>query len=369
MNKLSIPIVVIAIVAIGRAEEPIPTASATRLKPELKATIGATPSKLRVSGNRIVTEDGQAIRLRGVNFGDPFFLEKDDLDHNGDGLPDNHFADIATDFARVKALGANIVRLPLYPGYYRLVGGERYLTTYVDRMIDLAEKNGLYAVISYHAIGRPGGWYSPSGDATLVAYPVKSHYTDSDMAVAFWNAVAARYGKRQHVLFEMYNEPADETAAYAWADLRPTGELLIATIRRHSDNMILGPGLNYTNDLSAVPTNPYSDSNLVYVAHVYPNTVPRGEDQVSEWERLWGFLAKTYPVIVTEWGFHDGGKDETTRGTLNGFGRPLLDYLDQKHLHWIAYGYFPPDGEPPMLETDWKTLNEFGKFVKERLRN
>jgi len=331
----------------------------------LKPSAGATLSKLHVSGNRIVTQEGEEIRLRGVNFEDPLMLENSP-DINGDGVPDNHFAEIATDFARVKALSANIVRLPLYPGYYRLVGGERYLTTYVDRMVDLAEKNGLYAIISYQAIGRLGGWYETGGDTAISQYPAKVHYSDSDMAVAFWDKVAARYGKRKHVLFEMYNEPADKTADFTWTDLRPMGELLIATIRRQSDNIILAPGLNYSNDLSAVPTNPYSDSNLVYVAHVYPGNFPKGEDQVAAWERSFGFLASTYPVIVSEWGFHNGG-DETTNGTLAGFARPLLDYLDQKNLSWVAYGYFIPDGEPPMLEKDWTTLNEFGEFVKKRL--
>jgi len=334
------------------------------LKPSAKATL----SKLRVSGNRIVTEEGKEIRLRGFNFEDPFFLEKDDLDHSGDGLPDNHFAQIATDFKRVKALGANIVRLPIYPGFYRLVGGENYLATYVDPAVDLAEKNGLYLIISYQAIGRPGGWYSSESDVMLAAYPTKVLYTDSDMAVAFWDKVAARYGQRKHVLFEIYNEPMDETANYTWADWRPTGQLLIDTVRKHSKNIILGSGPKYSNDLSDVPTNPYKDSNLVYVAHVYPGNVPKGENQVAEWERSFGFLAKTYPVIVSEWGFHNGG-DETTNGTLEGFGKPLVDYLDQKNLHWTAYVYAPPDAEPAMLENDWTTLNEFGKFVKQRLHD
>ncbi len=324
-----------------------------------------TLSKLSVSGNRIVTEEGQAIRLRGVNFEDPFVLEND---RNSDGMPDNHFSQIAADFARVKALGANVVRLPLYPGYYRLVGGERYLTTYVDRMVDLAEENGLYAIISYHAIGRPGSWYESISDTMISNYPAKLYYTDSDMAVAFWNKVASRYGQRNHVLFEMYNEPADETTDFTWADWRPTGELLIATIRKHTNNIILGSGPQYTSDLSDVPKNPYSDSNLVYVAHIYPGTVPKGDDQVAAWERRFGFLAKTYPVIVSEWGFHNGGKDETTSGTLEGYGRPLLDYLDRKNIHWVAYVYHPPDDEPPMLENDWTTLTECGEFVKKRLQ-
>ena len=331
-------------------------------KPSVKATL----PKLHVSGNRIVTEEGQTIRLRGVNFEDPFLLEKDDFDRDGDGKPDNHYAVIATDFERVKKLGSNVVRLTIYPGYYRLVGGDKYLSTYLDPMVDLTEKNGLYAIISYQVIGRPGGWYFPT-DGMLVDYPAKAHYTDTDMAVEFWNKVAARYGKRKHVLFEIYNEPADETDPFTWSDWRPTGQLLINTVRKHSDNMILGPGIHYSNDLSDVPTSPYKDSNLAYVAHVYPGSVAPGEDLVSTWEKLFGFLAKTYPVIVTEWGFHEDTKDETVNGTLAGFGKPFIDYLDKKDLSWVAYGYFPPDGEPPMLEKDWTTLTQFGEFVKKRL--
>lgn len=324
-----------------------------------------TFSKLSISGNLIVNEEGQEIRLRGVHFTDPFVLENDDL--NQDGEPDNHFADIATDFVRVKALGANVVRVAIYPGFYQLVGGESYLSRYVDRLIDLAEKNKLYIILSYQVIGRPGSWYFSGADTMLAAYPAKVHYTDSDMAVAFWNTVAARYGQREHVLFEIYNEPADDTVDFTWADWRLTGQLLIDTVRKHSDNIILGSATEYSSDLSAVLGNPYSDSNLIYVAHIYPITAPEGEDQVPEWERRFGFLAKTYPVIVSEWGFHDGTTDEVVNGTIEGYARPLINYLDQKNIHWVAFVYHPPDAEPPMLESDWTTLNEFGKFVKERL--
>lgn len=328
-------------------------------------SVEATFSELRVSGNRIVNEEGKEIRLRGVHFTDPFVLEKDDL--NQDGVPDNHFADIVTDFVRVKALGANVVRVAIYPGFYQLVGGESYLSRYVDRLIDLAQKNKLYIILSYQVIGQPGGWYFSGADSLLQDYPAKIHYTDHDMVVAFWNTVAARYGQRKHVLFEMYNEPADDTTPFTWTDWRPTGELLIATIRKHSDNIILGSATEYSSDLSAVSGNPYSDSNLIYVAHIYPITAPEGKDQVPEWERRFGFLAKTYPVIVSEWGFHDGTTDEVVNGTIEGYARPLIDYLNQKNIHWVAFVYHPPDAEPPMLESDWTTLNEFGKFVKESL--
>lgn len=160
----------------------------------------------------------------------------------------------------------------------------------------------------------------------LTDYPAKVHYTSEAMAVEFWDRVAARYGDKSHVLFEIYNEPADETSKFTWADWRPTGEKLIATVRQHSDNIILGPGPEYSSDLSAVPENPYSDANLIYVAHIYPITIAgiAEKDQAAEWERLFGFMASTYPVIVSEWGFHDGTDDEIVNDNLEGYARPLI---------------------------------------------
>ena len=188
------------------------------------------------------------------------------------------------------------------------------------------------------------------------------------MAVAFWDTVATRYGQRKNVLFEIYNEPADDTTNYTWADWRPTGQLLIDTIRKHSSNIILGSGPNYSGDLSDVPKNPYNDSNLAYVAHIYPGNVQSGDDQVALWDKSFGFLAKTYPIIVTEWGYSPNG-DETTKGTLEGYGKPFLNYLDQKKISWTAFAYHPmdPSQGQMLLESDFTTLTQFGEFVKKSL--
>jgi aryl-phospho-beta-D-glucosidase BglC (GH1 family) len=324
---------------------------------------GVALPRLHVSGNRVVDEQGAGIRLRGVNFEDPFILDHQDIDE--DGEPDPHFDEVAGDFGRVKAMGANIVRLTVCPGYYARFG-KKYLTDYLDRLVDLAAQNSLYALIEYHAIGRPGGWYPAEYDDTLPDHPAKLYYTTADMAVAFWNEVASRYDRRTHVLFDIYNEPADEKSEYTWADWRPMGELLIKTIRAHSDAIVLGPGPYWTSDLSEVTENPYSDSNLIYAAHMYPGSLNKRDHQGKEWERRFGFLAKRYPIMVSEWGFHAKG-DKTTKGTSKKYGKPLLDYLDSKELHWVAYIYHP-FAEPPMLEKDWTTLTEFGRLVRDRLK-
>lgn len=321
-------------------------------------------SLLHVSGNTIVNEEGTEIRLRGVNVEDPFITNNQDIDN--DGSIDPHFDEVAGDFARIQTLGANVVRLTLVPGIYRELG-ESYLTDYYDRMVDLASENNLYAIIEYHAIGKPGAWYpSQFDDTTMPEHPVQGlYYTDLDQARSFWETVAARYGGRTHVLFDIYNEPADEENDFTWADWRPYGEALIETIREHSNNLILGPGPYWTSDLSSVPDNPYSDDNLAYAVHMYPGSLNEGTEQSEEWENRFGFLTETYPVIVSEWGFEQGG-DETTNGTREEYGEALLNYLNEKDIHWLAYIYHPL-ADPNMIESDWTTLTEFGEFVKERI--
>lgn len=321
--------------------------------------------QLSVFDNRIINAAGVEVRLRGINMEDPYVMDNQDIDD--DGVIDSHFDEVGNDFQRVKDLGANVVRLTVVPGIYRELG-ESYLTDYYDRMIDLASENNLYAIIDFHAIGRPGGWYpSEFDDTTMPEHPVEGlYYTDLDDARIFWETMADRYGDREHVLFDIYNEPADQENDFTWEDWRPYGEELISTIREHSDNLILGPGPYWTSDLSDVSNSPYSDDNLVYVVHIYPGSLDEGADQLEEWGNRFGFLTETYPVIVSEWGFEQGG-DETTNGTLAKYGEALIDYLDENDIHWLAYIYHPL-ADPNMLETDWTTLTEFGEFVAERLQ-
>jgi hypothetical protein len=125
------------------------------------------------------------------------------------------------------------------------------------------------------------------------------------------------------------------------------------------------PGPWWTSDLSEIPTDPIDDDNVVYPAHIYPGTLEEGEVPEEGWERLFGEVSHSLPVVVTEWGFHDGG-DSVTDGTLADYGIPLVDFMDERDLGWLAYIYHP-FAEPMMLETDWVTLTELGSLVEDAL--
>ncbi len=322
---------------------------------------------LHVSGNRIVDPQGAEVRLRGVDIQDPFVLDHDDADE--DGKPDHPVAEADTDFARIASWGANAVRLMIYPGFVSHVGIDSYLERYVDRLVDLAGRHRMYAVIDYHPIGEPDRWDESATAADIVwRYPTRVRVFDSDFgrATAFWNAVAARYGRRNHVLFEIWNEPAAENdERFTWAKWRPFGERLNRIVRERSGNIIIAPGPHYTSDLSDVPTSPYSDTNLAYSIHIYPGHVGAGVDPRPEWDRRFGFLTETYPIVVTEWGFKADG-DEVTKGTVEGYGRPFMEYMDARRLSWSACAYVA-DGSLAMWGRDWRTPTEYGAFVRESL--
>lgn len=348
--------------ACGAANAPDPAPAAA------PASSLAAPSllpALHVSGNRIVDASDTEVRLRGVNIEDAFFLDVWDMDRDGNPAP-RHFAEIDTDFTRIASWGANSVRLMIYPGFVSHVGIDSYFEKYLDRLADLAERHRMYVVIDYHPIGEPDGWYESESDSSMWwGHNVRVHDSDFGRATAFWNAAAARYGRRSHVLFEIWNEPAAENDdLFTWATWRPFGERLIGVVRQHSGNIVIAPGPHYTSDLSDVPTSPYSDTNLAYSIHIYPNIVGTGEDPRHEWDRRFGFLTETYPIFVTEWGFMT--HEDMMEGTVEEYGRPLMDYMDSRRLSWSACSYYA-DWQLEMWEKDWRTPTEFGAFVRESL--
>ena len=71
------------------------------------------------------------------------------------------------------------------------------------------------------------------------------------------------------------------------------------------------------------------------------------------------------PVVVTEWGFQ-AQTEEHFKGTAASFGTPFLDFIESHGLSWTAWCWHP-EWTPNLLEDDWKTPTEFGRFIKDAL--
>jgi len=158
------------------------------------------------------------------------------------------------DFANVKSLGADVIRLPVR--LHDMTNGEPdytldpFLLRFLDLAVDWAEKYQLYLIIDNHSF-----------------HPVDP--TDDDIAnilLPVWAQIARRYKDRPYVVYEILNEPhgiSDEQ----WGAIQG---MAVETIREHDQKtpiIVGGTDYNSYNKLSALPH--YADTNLIYTFHYY----------------------------------------------------------------------------------------------------
>lgn len=302
---------------------------------------------LKVDG-KTLTYGGRPVQLQGVAVGDPLSGRA--------GRPVTDYATIA------RAWNANAVRISVHPGSWREYGRKRVVET-LRRDIEAARVAGLFVILTWHAIGTPDGYFQPAEDDL----PFDTYDTDMALALDFWRRMAGEFGRDGDIIFELWNEPAREAKAeisLGWAELKVRWQQLIEAVRVGGGmNVLLVTGPEWGYALSDIKAAPIDDANVAYAWHVYGGT---DNNDLTKWATSLNELQELRPVIVTEWGFepHAG---KTYRGTAENFGYPFRDeFLFKRGLHYTAWCWHP-DWTPSMLEDDWQTPTEFGRFVKETL--
>jgi hypothetical protein len=144
----------------------------------------------------VLAESGEPWRAWGVNY---------DHDHAGRLLEDyweDGWASVAEDFAEMRELGANVVRVHLQFNRFMRTAAEpnESALAKLGDLLDLAERNGLYLDITglgaYHKQDTPA-WYD--------ALDEKGRW---DAQANFWRAVARRCAGSQAVFcYDLMNEP------------------------------------------------------------------------------------------------------------------------------------------------------------------
>lgn len=213
-------------------------------------------------------------------------------------------------------------------------------------------EKGLYTIIDLHFIGDIG----TDRGAQMPDIRTPSR----DFATAFWRQVASYFKDAPHVIFEIFNEPAEISAE----DWRVSAQALVDVIRSAgARQLIIVGGVEYSRDLSWVLETPIHDENIAYAAHIYP------AHSKFSWDRWFGDVAAQYPVVVTEWGWMESdpsGKQLYLVGSQTTYGEPFLEYLDQHGIGWVACWY-DDEWQPAMFEQAFKRPTPFGRFVLQRL--
>ena len=107
--------------------------------------------------------------------------------------------------------------------------------------------------------------------------------------------MARDYGSRNHVIYEIYNEPLQ----ISWSGaIKPYAEAVIAAIRAiDPDNLIVVGTPSWSQDVDAAAADPIAGPNIAYALHFYAGT--HGQFLRDKAQKA---LDAGAALFVTEWG-------------------------------------------------------------------
>jgi endoglucanase len=296
------------------------------------------PGGYYVSGNSVCTAGGAAHLFHGV--------DRPSLEFSPTG---DHLS--ASDFQLMAGWKANIVRIALNQDYWIAaspLANPNYPAT-VDAAVTWAEQAGMDVILDLH--------WSDAGVLGSCKSSCQQLMADTN-SIGFWADVAGRYKNDGRVLFELYNEPHDvpwtvwksggsTSAGWTAAGMQ---QLYDAVRGAGADNLVVIGGLNYAFDLSGVPSNRISGYNILYATRPYGGSSDKGP---SAWDAGWGFLTKTDPVIVTEFGDYADCSGSSYSPLINTYVSAVITYADQHAAGWTAWAWYDGGCQFPSLISDW----------------
>lgn len=316
--------------------------------PPAETKAAASLPVIAVKGNKFVKPDGSTIVFRGLATSDPAELQR--KDQWGRRY-----------FEEARKWNANVVRIPVHPADWRRLGQAEYLKM-LDEAVQWSGELGMYVIIDWHSIG----------NLLTGVYQASMYETSRDETFRFWYAIAQRYKNNPVVvMYELFNEPTNVDGAMGpmpWGNFRQLMEELTFMIQKINPRaIVLIAGYNWGYDLTAVRFDPVRAANVAYVAHPYPQK--RRDNWETNWERDWGFVAASYPIVATELGF----MDEKGRGAHvpviadEKYGEAIVSFFEKRGISWTPW-VFDAEWSPQLID-DWNyTPTRQGVFFRDKLQ-
>lgn len=314
---------------------------------------------IKVQGDGFVTAAGKPFIFRGVNIADP-----------GKLAAQQHWQKSL--FEEIHRWGANTIRIPIHPLSWRQHGSE-WIFSRIDEAVLWANSLGMYLIIDWHSIG----------NLESELYQHVMYETTQTETADFWRRTALRYKNVPTVaVYEIFNEPTHDyigtgphsLGKASWETWRELLEQYVDLIMVYNKNAIpLVGGYNWAYDLTPIANAPLRRSGVAYAVHPYPQKAkpqnPTKENFFAMWEKSWGYVADTYPVIATELGW----VKETGYGAhvpvINNdgtYGPNIMEYMGKKGVSYTIW-IFDADWSPVMIQ-DWNyTPSEQGEFFRQEM--
>jgi endoglucanase len=317
------------------------------------AALGRDPL-MRIVAGRLVTGEGRAVRLLGVDvtgtesacIAGRQVMGATFNDAEADAIRSWHVDAVRVPLNEDCWLGINGVTAQLPAAAYRAL---------IERWVRALNDAGIVAILDLH-------WSAPADDVADREWPM----ADADHSVAFWSQVAATFASSRGVVFDLFNEPTlgdpspnvgdwrcwlsgcETTASFsdngvtASVPYRTAGmqQMLDAVRDAGAHQPVLVAGLNFANDpctrwaggivgsrcagLPPLPTDP--DHQLGLSFHVYDWNSCRTSSCWSSIDRL--TTTARLPVVTTEFGEDDCRDD---------FLRTYMRWADAHRVSYLAW--------------------------------
>ncbi len=180
-----------------------------------------------------------------------------------------------------------------------------------------------------------------------------------------WDNLAPMFRDDPYVMFEMYNEPQNQSNAAGWAEWRDGGrspidvgeaaighQAIVDHLRNtlNVTNVLIADGANYAGQLQGIPRLNDPLSRIAYAVHPYyfhtSNTATLATD-TANWDTRFGYLTATAPLLATEW--------NASASCFTGQAARIADFFSYLTAHHIGlFGHaFDVVGKMPTNLTNW----------------
>jgi endoglucanase len=286
--------------------------------------------QLQVKGSRLCDEKGSPLVLRGMSFGWHNFWPR--------------FYNPAAVAWLARDWNCSVVRAAMgvepKGGYKEDPEGS---VRKIKAVVDGAIKSGIYVIIDWH-----------------------SHNINLAEAKTFFDQMAAEYGKYPNVIYELFNEPDQES----WEDVKNYATEVIKVIRNQDpDNIILVGNPHWDQNIHLVADAPLIGfNNIMYTVHFYAAT-----HKQELRDRCNYALNKGIPIFISE----SAGMEATGDGALNELEwQKWIGWAEQNKISWITWSVSDKDETCSVLypsassNGNWtdKDIKESGKKARALLK-
>jgi endoglucanase len=253
---------------------------------------------LHVSGLQLTDAHNNPVVLRGLSYGWHCFWPR--------------FYNAGSVAWLVKDWKVNVVRasMGIEPGENSYLKRPEWSVQKIKAVVDEAIKQNIYVIIDWH-----------------------SHNINLKEAKAFFTQMATQYGNNPHVIYEIFNEPDEES----WTEVKAYSIELIKTIRAiDPDNIILVGSPHWDQDVHIAADDPIVGfSNIMYTLHFYAATHHQYLRDRGSYA-----LSKGLPLFISE----SAGMEATGNGPLNEKEWQLwIDWAEANKISWITWSVSDKD--------------------------